>query len=243
MLRRREPNAGSEFASQVFIGLGLGVLVGLFFGERVAFLRVGGDAFIALLQITVMPYGSSWRCDYLARAAGTGWEGSHGAGPQGRQYIRVVLWAIGFRQTVEQGQGLRGVIVLPRRSGGWLPDSRPSASFFSWSRSADRGGQAGRLHFCGGVGVGSQHGAVEHDTLEIGVGRQMIDQRRPDTFLLPAREPLVETVPAAERVRHQPPRATRPRHPQNRLDEAAGRHLPTDIDPGAGPQNGVEPLY
>jgi hypothetical protein len=97
--------------------------------------------------------------------------------------------------------------------------------------------------FCpGGAGVGSHHGAVEHDPLEIGVGRQMIGQRLPDALLLPAREPLVETVPAAERVRHQPPRATRPRHPQNRLDEAAGRHLPTDIDPGAGPQNGVEPL-
>ena len=52
------PRAGRRvgIASQVFIGLGLGVLVGLFFGERVAFLRVGGDAFIALLQITVMPY-------------------------------------------------------------------------------------------------------------------------------------------------------------------------------------------
>ena len=42
-------------ASQVFIGLGLGVLVGLFFGERVAYLKLGGDAFIALLQITVLP--------------------------------------------------------------------------------------------------------------------------------------------------------------------------------------------
>jgi hypothetical protein len=32
------------------------LLVGLFFGERAAFLRAGGDAFIALLQITVLPY-------------------------------------------------------------------------------------------------------------------------------------------------------------------------------------------
>jgi hypothetical protein len=30
-------------ATQVFIGLGLGLLVGVFFAERVAFLRIGGD--------------------------------------------------------------------------------------------------------------------------------------------------------------------------------------------------------
>jgi len=43
-------------ATQVFIGLGLGLLVGLFFGEKAAFLKVGGDVFIAALQITVIPY-------------------------------------------------------------------------------------------------------------------------------------------------------------------------------------------
>ncbi|HEX5398686.1 MAG TPA: cation:dicarboxylase symporter family transporter, partial [Verrucomicrobiae bacterium] len=43
-------------ATQVFIGLGLGVVVGLFFGEKVAFLKIAGDAFIGLLQITVIPY-------------------------------------------------------------------------------------------------------------------------------------------------------------------------------------------
>ncbi len=42
-------------AMQVFIGLGLGLLVGVFFGEEVAFLKIGGDAFVALLQITVIP--------------------------------------------------------------------------------------------------------------------------------------------------------------------------------------------
>jgi Na+/H+-dicarboxylate symporter/ABC-type amino acid transport substrate-binding protein len=43
-------------ATRVFIGLGLGILVGLFFGDKVAFLKTAGDAFIALLQITVIPY-------------------------------------------------------------------------------------------------------------------------------------------------------------------------------------------
>ena len=47
-------------ATQVFIGLGLGILVGLFFGEKVAFLQIGGDIFIALLQITVIWFTARW---------------------------------------------------------------------------------------------------------------------------------------------------------------------------------------
>ena len=43
-------------ATQVLLGLVLGVAVGLFFGELVAPLRVVGQAFIRLLQITVIPY-------------------------------------------------------------------------------------------------------------------------------------------------------------------------------------------
>jgi proton glutamate symport protein len=43
-------------ATQVFIGLGGGILVGIFFGDKVAFLKIAGDAFIALLHITVIPY-------------------------------------------------------------------------------------------------------------------------------------------------------------------------------------------
>ena len=40
----------------IFLALGLGVLVGLFFGELVAFLEVIGDVWIKLLQMTVLPY-------------------------------------------------------------------------------------------------------------------------------------------------------------------------------------------
>ena len=43
-------------ATQVLIGLGLGVAVGLFCGEIVEPLRMVGQAFIRLLQITVIPY-------------------------------------------------------------------------------------------------------------------------------------------------------------------------------------------
>jgi Na+/H+-dicarboxylate symporter len=79
-------------ASQVFVGLGLGLLVGLFFGERVAFLKVGGDAFIALLQVTVMPYVvvalvTSLGRLTLSEATALGLKAGS---------ILLVLWAIGL---------------------------------------------------------------------------------------------------------------------------------------------------
>ena len=42
--------------ARVLIGLALGVLTGLFFGESVGVLSLGGDAYIRLLQMTVLPY-------------------------------------------------------------------------------------------------------------------------------------------------------------------------------------------
>ncbi len=38
------------------LALLLGIPVGLFFGEMVGFLEIVGDAFIKLLQMTVLPY-------------------------------------------------------------------------------------------------------------------------------------------------------------------------------------------
>jgi Na+/H+-dicarboxylate symporter/ABC-type amino acid transport substrate-binding protein len=45
-----------SLSRQILVGLTLGVLTGLFFGERVAFLQVGADIYIKLLQMTVLPY-------------------------------------------------------------------------------------------------------------------------------------------------------------------------------------------
>src|SRR6476659_10189342 len=44
-----------QFA-QLLWAVALGILLGLFFGERVAPLRFVGDGFIKLLQVTVLPY-------------------------------------------------------------------------------------------------------------------------------------------------------------------------------------------
>lgn len=102
-------------ATQVFIALGLGLLVGVFFGEEVAFLKIGGDAFIALLQVTVIPYVvvaliTSLGRLTLADARSLGLKAGS---------ILLVLWAV----------GLMVVLLSPLAFPDW-----PSASFFSTSQ-------------------------------------------------------------------------------------------------------------
>ena len=102
-------------AEQVLIGLVLGIVAGVFFGQRVAFLSVGGQAFIMLLQMTAIPYilvslitalGRLSLADAktLGLKAGT---------------ILLGLWAI----------GLVIVLLSPLAFPDWL-----SASFFSTSQ-------------------------------------------------------------------------------------------------------------
>jgi Na+/H+-dicarboxylate symporter/ABC-type amino acid transport substrate-binding protein len=45
-----------SLASKILIGLGLGILTGLFFGEPSAVLQVVANAYIRLMQMTVIPY-------------------------------------------------------------------------------------------------------------------------------------------------------------------------------------------
>lgn len=45
-----------SLSAKIFLGMGLGILVGLFFGEEAAGLHVIGDAFIQLLQMTILPF-------------------------------------------------------------------------------------------------------------------------------------------------------------------------------------------
>ncbi len=45
-----------SLSTKILIGLVLGILTGLFFGEKVAFLGTAGRAFLLLLQMTVLPY-------------------------------------------------------------------------------------------------------------------------------------------------------------------------------------------
>lgn len=45
-----------SLSSQILIGMGIGIVAGLLFGDYCAFLQIFGDAFVKLLQITILPY-------------------------------------------------------------------------------------------------------------------------------------------------------------------------------------------
>ena len=45
-----------SFSKKISLGLGSGIALGLFVGEKVSFLHVLADAFVKLLQMTVLPY-------------------------------------------------------------------------------------------------------------------------------------------------------------------------------------------
>ncbi len=45
-----------SLSTNILIGMFLGIACGIFFGEKVAFFQVAGDAFIKLLQMTILPY-------------------------------------------------------------------------------------------------------------------------------------------------------------------------------------------
>jgi Na+/H+-dicarboxylate symporter/ABC-type amino acid transport substrate-binding protein len=50
------PKRSVSFSTKIVIGLVAGVVLGLFIGERAAALQVAADAYIKLLQMTVLPY-------------------------------------------------------------------------------------------------------------------------------------------------------------------------------------------
>lgn len=105
---------GLSFTKKVLLSLLLGVATGLFFGEYVAWLKVAGDAFIGLLQMTVLPY---IMVALIANVGRLTWG-------QGRSMILrgltvlLVLWGI----------GLATVLLMPLMLPAW-----ETASFFSTS--------------------------------------------------------------------------------------------------------------
>lgn len=103
-----------NLATQVLLGLLLGVLTGVFFGDLVAFLKVAGEAFIKLLQMTVIPYITVALIVGLGRLSYA--EVRHLAVSAGG--VLLLLWAI----------GLTLVFLSPLAYPNW-----PSASFFSTS--------------------------------------------------------------------------------------------------------------
>jgi Na+/H+-dicarboxylate symporter len=101
-------------STQILIGLLVGIATGLVLGELCAGLKVLGDAFIALLQMTVLPYVMF---ALIANIGGLTWTDARRLAARGGLLL-LIFWAI----------ALCLVVVMPLA----FPDLR-SASFFSTS--------------------------------------------------------------------------------------------------------------
>jgi Na+/H+-dicarboxylate symporter len=101
-----------SLAAQVLIGLGAGIVAGVFFGELIAPIGMIGQAFILLLQMTVLPYVA------VSLVAGLG-------SLTVREALGLARRAGGFLLLL-WGIALAGVLLFPLA----LPDW-PSSSFFS----------------------------------------------------------------------------------------------------------------
>ena len=102
-------------AEQIIIGLVLGVAAGVFFGENVRPLTVAGDAFIMLLQVTVIPYITVSLITALGRLT--------------LKEAKLLGLKAGSVLLMLWGVGLAVVLLGPLAFPSW-----PSASFFSTTK-------------------------------------------------------------------------------------------------------------
>ena len=103
-----------SISTQVVLALLLGVLVGLFFGEHIAFLQHVGKAFILLLQMTVLPY--------IVLSLMTG------LGNLSYEQVKTLALRVGTLLVISWGLAFLVILLMPLA----FP-SRESASFFSTS--------------------------------------------------------------------------------------------------------------
>jgi len=80
-----------SLSSRILIGLAAGVTSGLFFGEYCAWLSVVGEAFIDLLQMTILPYITAALILNIGRLSAA--QARHLGGRAG--LVLLVLWAVG----------------------------------------------------------------------------------------------------------------------------------------------------
>ena len=109
-------------SAQIFIGMGLGLVAGVFFGEMITVVKPAGSIFIGLLQMTVLPYMFVSLVGGLGRLS---FEDARILGASGGVFI-VLFWGIALLAVVATA------ITFP----GW-----ESAAFFSTSLVETGGGQ------------------------------------------------------------------------------------------------------
>src|SRR5262245_28081561 len=101
-------------STQVVLSLLLGALVGLCFGEYIAFLQQVGKAFILLLQMTVLPY--------IVLSLMTG------LGTLTYQQVNTLAVRVGTLLVISWGLAFLVILLMPLAFPSWV-----SASFFSTS--------------------------------------------------------------------------------------------------------------
>ena len=101
-------------SSQVVLALLLGGVVGLFFGEHIAFLQIIGKAFILLLQMTVLPY--------IVLSLITG------LGNLTYEQVKTLALRVGTLLLISWGLAFVVILLMPLAFPTWI-----SASFFSTS--------------------------------------------------------------------------------------------------------------
>ena len=108
-----------SLSAQIAIGAAAGAALGLFFGERVAFFQFGADAYIKLLQMTVLPYVT------VSIVAGLGGLNAAQARALGTRVglVLALLWAL----------AIAAVLLFPLM----FPPNQ-SASFFSTALLEER---------------------------------------------------------------------------------------------------------
>ncbi len=86
------PPVPHSLSRRIAAGVFVGAAVGLFFGERVAFLQFAADAYVRLLQMTVLPYVT------VSIVAGLGSLNANQAKTLGLRVglILALLWTVAF---------------------------------------------------------------------------------------------------------------------------------------------------
>ena len=103
-----------SLAGRVLIGLALGVIAGVFFGDMVGWLQIVGDVFIRLLQITVIPFIS---VSLITGLGSMDYQGVRRLALKGGAIV-LGLWSV----------TIAVIVLMPFAFPTW-----PSASFFSTS--------------------------------------------------------------------------------------------------------------
>lgn len=103
-----------SLSTMILIGLGLGIACGIFFGEYCSFLSIIGDAFIQLLQMTILPYIIA---SLILGIGGLSYKQAKLLAVKGG-IIMLLFWAISFTM----------ILLIPLSFPKW-----ETASFFSTS--------------------------------------------------------------------------------------------------------------